>query len=104
MDWATFLKNASCGMRMPPRMRMPPSFHDLDDDLRSKSHPQQKKHTACISYLADNLSCLVLSSIIFFVGETIEQVKCDIQCEVDGTRDMNHWEQQTEQGKAVYFS
>ena len=35
--------------------------------------------------------------------ETIEQAQCDTQCDVDTTRDMNHGEQQIEQGKAVYF-
>ena len=47
--------------------------------------------------------CYHIRRRTFFL-ETIEQVQCDMQCDVDATRDMNHWEQQAEQGKAVYFS
>ena len=46
---------------------------------------------------------IILCPESFFFKETFKQVLCDMQRDVDATRDMNR-EQQTEQGNAVYFS
>ena len=75
------------------------------DNTQAAMVPIQLLH----HFLGDDSDVEVVESSSFFLSffilkrQTIEQVQCDMQCDVYATCDMNHSEQQTDQKKGCLF-
>ena len=74
--------------------------------LKQQRYPSNCSITFSVMTLMSKLSShLFFFSFSFFIlkRQTIEQVQCDMQCDVYATCDMNHSEQQTDQRKGCLF-